>query len=169
MTVKQGFGDEARICITYTISAASRWDRKRKNLSTNIEKCKQRLKNVNNKLSEINDLVLLWLWAVCTLFAYLYFEFPIERVKFLEYKSPIIRWPIFVSPNPCYTITDSLCIFLRRTDRNDHVIIIIQLSCLNDDGTSITIRVYRVCLQFIHACYYNNKMRKYQQSTIFNL
>ena len=28
---------------------------------------------------------MLWLWAVCTLFAYLYFEFPIERVK--EYKS----------------------------------------------------------------------------------
>ena len=25
--------------------------------------------------------------VVCTLFAYLYFEFPIERVKFLEYKS----------------------------------------------------------------------------------
>ena len=69
------------------------------------------------------------------------------------------------------TILYSLCIFLRRTDRNDHVIFIIQLSCLNDDGTSITIRVYRVCLQFIHACYYNNKMRKYQnqQSSIFNI
>ena len=29
-----------------------------------------------------------------------------ERVKFLEYKSQYkIRWPIFVSLNPCYTIT----------------------------------------------------------------
>ena len=53
--------------------------RKSKNLCTNIEKCKQQ--------STINDLVLLRLWAVCILFAYLYFEFPIERVKFLEYKS----------------------------------------------------------------------------------
>ena len=46
--VQQGFGDEARIRKTYTISEASR---KSKNLCTNIEKCKkQRLKNVNNKV-----------------------------------------------------------------------------------------------------------------------
>ena len=44
---------------------------------------------------------------ICTLFAYLYIEIPIERVKFLEYKFLIIRWPIFVSPNPCYTVTET--------------------------------------------------------------
>ena len=62
-----------------------------------VKICVQILKNVNKdwkckQQSMINDLVLLWLWEVCTLFSYLYFEFPIESVKFLEYKSPIIRF-----------------------------------------------------------------------------
>ena len=48
---------------------------------------------------------MLWLCVVCILFAFLYFEFPIEKVKFLEYKSLMIRWPIYVSSNPCYTVS----------------------------------------------------------------
>ena len=63
---------------------------------TKIEKCKQESTIMIQLHSQDKTF---------TLFAYLYIEIPIERVKFLEYKSPVIRWPIFEYPNPCYTVT----------------------------------------------------------------
>ena len=59
---------------------------------------------------------------ICTLFAsiqsidmaYLYFEFTIESVKLLEYKSPMFRYPIFLSLHPSYIMSlhysEVLCI-----------------------------------------------------------
>ena len=92
-----------------------RWDRKLKNLCTNIEKCKQILKNVNNKLKF--SLVL----TIGGLFAYMYTEFRIKRVKFLEYKSPMFGWPIFLSLDPSFTITEwpqvSFCLSVAVSQR----------------------------------------------------